>query len=76
MTAWGVAAWGMTVWGRGGRSRRDVPQGLKPNLIVRCGRAKPEGLAYLEARANNNRADTGGPSKPEAKASGYQAWLT
>jgi hypothetical protein len=31
-----------------GISRESIPQGLKPLFVVLFGRAKPEGLAYLE----------------------------
>jgi hypothetical protein len=31
-----------------------IPQGLKPHFIAEMKRAKPEGLAYLEAKALRN----------------------
>ena len=37
-----------------------IPQGLKPPFLVLAERAKPEGLAYLEAKA---RARTSGNSE-------------
>jgi hypothetical protein len=33
-------------------SKESIPQRLKPPLLLKAKRAKPEGLAYLEAKAN------------------------
>jgi hypothetical protein len=54
-----------------GGLQENTPQGLKPILLLRRGRAKAEALAYLEARATarTKRGYLGGGS------AAARAWL-
>jgi hypothetical protein len=38
----------------GGHTEESIPQGLKPRFMAGSERAKPEGLAYLEATAKTS----------------------
>ena len=53
---------------QGGGKGKDIPQGLKPCFCGKTERAKPEGLAYLEATATAKAAKQSARKSREANA--------
>jgi hypothetical protein len=60
--------------------KESIPQGLKPPSFWVAERAKPEGLAYLEARTDNDGGEGEKPSLGlaylEARADNDGRWMT